>query len=389
MLATNMHDIIDLTEKRHRPFGVVSSPFTAPVPDVIRDTLIHLQVERMHGILPLLCLTIAACAVAMTIAVLGDLPWWQQLAPPTIIVGTCLAVLARSRLIGKPIETRAAVRQLHATMLLATGLGLVAGLWCVNAFTETEKYYCMVAPVFIGIAALVSATCLLSVPRAAIVGIVATILPIVIKMALYDNLGVRAMAAMLVIVGIMQSGVVLAKFRETITMLMMQHELNRLAESDSLTGLDNRVAFIRKLDEGLAQGKSLQVVLVDLDGFKLINDTHGHQAGDAVLAEVARRMRQLLVSAVSIARLGGDEFSLLFDVTGGGAHAANEIAAIATIVPLPLVYGNDLIGVGLSVGTATSPHDGTDSITLIGAADARLYADKALRKQDNRLRVVG
>jgi diguanylate cyclase (GGDEF)-like protein len=368
--------------------GAWDSPFTAPVPVSVQDRLIKLQSERLHGILPLLCLTIAACAVAMSLAVLGDLPWWQQLAPPAIIIGTCLAVLVYSRIQGQPKDTGAAHRTLRMTLILSTGLGLVAGLWCVNAFNETEQYYCMVAPVFIGIAALVSASCLLSVPRAAIAAIVATTTPIVIKMALYDNLGVRAMAAMLVIVGVMQSGVVLAKFRETIAMLTMQYDLNRLAESDSLTGLDNRLSFIRKLDDRLAKGATSLVALADLDGFKLINDTYGHQAGDALLSEVARRMKQLSVSAISVARLGGDEFALLFDTTAGGAQARDEITAVAAQIPLPLDLNGDVLSVGLSMGTATSPQDGYESAILLAAADRRLYLDKASRKQSHRLRAV-
>ncbi len=353
-----------------------NSPFTAPVPARIRARLITLQAERLDASLPLLCLTIAACAVAMTVAVLGDLPAWQQFTPPAIIVGICLILLAQSRAGRQPVTIEATNRKLQTAPLLASGLGLVAGLWCVNAFTETEKYYCMVAPVFIGIAALVTATCLLSVPRAAIAGIIATTSPIVIKMALYDNLGVRAMAAMLVVVGVMQGSVVLAKFRETIGILSLQDELNRLAESDSLTGLDNRLAFMRKLNDRLAGNLPVLVVLGDLDGFKAVNDTHGHQAGDAVLVEVARRMERLAISALSVARLGGDEFALLFD----DSTAAEEIAALVTAVALPIGFSDATLSIGLSVGTAARPADGDSAEPLLAAADRRLYDDKAARK---------
>jgi diguanylate cyclase len=354
------------------------SSFTAAVPAHIRPALIALQSERLHAVLPLLCSTIAACAVAMTTAVLGDLPAWQQFLPPAIITATCLIVLARSRARGRPLTTAAMSKELQTTFVLASGLGLVAGIWSVNAFTETEKYYCMVAPVFIGIAALVSATCLISVPRAAIAGIVATSMPIVIKMALYDNLGVRAMAAVLVIVGALQGGVVLAKFRETVSMLLLQDELNRQAQSDSLTGLDNRLSFMAKLEQRIAEGRPILVALADLDGFKAINDTYGHQAGDAVLIEVGRRMRQLAVSAVSVARLGGDEFALLFD--SPAKHAMDQINAIETAVPLPSDHGGTLLSVGMSIGTAVSPLDGTDGTALLAVADLRLYANKAARK---------
>jgi diguanylate cyclase (GGDEF)-like protein len=361
-------------------WGGWGAPFTAPVPDAVRGELLILQSDRLRATLPLICLTIAACAVAMTLAVQGDLPLWQQLAPPIIIIGACITVLIRSRIVPPPDSEDAILRELRTTLLLTTGLGFLAGLWCVNAFIETEKYYCMTAPVFIGLGALVNATCLLSVPRAAIGGIIATVTPIVIKMSLFDNLGIRAMAVIIVLVAVMQSGVVLAKFRETVAMLVLQHELNRLAESDPLTGLDNRLSFRRKLDARLATSAPVHIVLADLDGFKGVNDTHGHGAGDAVLVEVANRIRRVTISAMSVARLGGDEFALLYDGTTSQDQIAAEIEGVRATVPLPLSHGDALISVGISLGAARSPGDAIDSLLLLATADARLYEDKAGRK---------
>ncbi len=336
----------------------------------------------MHAILPFLCLSIAANALAMAIAVLGDLPWWQQLAPPVIIIGSCLALLVDSRRRGTPTEPKDAKRRLQGATLVTAALGLVAGFWSVNAFTETEQYYCMVAPVFIGIGSLVSSTCMLNVPRAAIVGIAATITPILMKMMLYDNLGVRAMAIMLGIVSIMQGGVVLAKFRETVAMLSLQHRLNLAAESDSLTGLDNRFAFMRKLESALTDRHPVLVALADLDGFKQVNDQYGHQAGDLVLAEVAQRMRQMAPRAISIARLGGDEFALLFDVSNGMNLAEDALRAIQATIPLPVVNNTNLLCVGVSIGQANSSQNGQESEALLAQADRSLYVDKAARRNE-------
>jgi diguanylate cyclase (GGDEF)-like protein len=356
------------------------SPFTAPVPRQVRSALLLLQAKRMHVILPFLCLSVAANALAMSIAVLGDLPWWQQFVPPAIIIIGCLGMMADRRIRGCPKTHKDAQRRLQLATLVAACLGLVAGFWCVNAFTETEKYYCMVAPVFIGIGALVCATCMLNAPRAAIVGIVTTLTPIIIKMMMYDNLGVRAMAAMLAIIGMMQSGVVLAKFRETVTMMIYQQQLNQVAETDSLTHLDNRLAFMRKLDAAMETRVPLMVALADLDGFKLVNDQYGHQVGDKVLAEVALRMRQLAPRAISIARLGGDEFALLFDVTNGTKHAQDVLNAIQATIPLPIVHHTSLLSVGVSVGHTTNKAAGQTSAAILALADQHLYTDKAARR---------
>ncbi len=358
-----------------------TAPFTAPVPRATARALLLQQHQRLIAGLPLLCLLIAANALAMAAAVLGDLPWWQQAAPPVLIVGTCLAVLARLRTrAARAPSPRLASRQLRHAAMLASALGLVAGLWCVNAFSETERYYCMVAPVFIGIAALVCATCLLSVPRAAIAAMVATVSPIVIKMMLYDNLGVRAMALMMVLVTVMQAGVLLAKFRDTVGVLALQHELSQVAGTDPLTGIANRRAFMRRFDAALAAGQPVVVALTDLDGFKAINDRHGHLAGDAVLSEMAARMRRLAPRALAVARLGGDEFALLFDARHGADGPRGVLDAIRAGAGLPLVWGGHVLTAGISIGTAHSPADGADAPDLLLAADTRLYADKARRR---------
>jgi len=262
--------------------------------------------------------------------------------------------------------------------MLAAILGLIAGIWSVNAFNETARNYCMVAPVFIGIAALVSATCLISAPRAALAAMITTITPIVLKMAAYDNLGVRAIAAMLVLVTAMQAGVVLAKFRETVAMLVLQHELNRLAATDPMTGLDNRLAFMRALEGAIAAQTPVALVLSDLDGFKAANDTHGHLAGDAILIEVARRLRQLVPHALSVARLGGDEFAVL---VAARTTSAAGVEALRAGIALPIVWGETVLTIGASFGLVLSPMEASSPNTLIQLADERLYIDKAARRR--------
>jgi diguanylate cyclase (GGDEF)-like protein len=350
------------------------SPFTAPVPDPVRAPLIRLQHERLTQSLPLLCLAVAASAVAMALAVKGDLPLWQQVAPPVIIVGTCLAILLRIRLRPAPPDIETAYRGLGGALVVAIGLGALAGAWCMNAFIETERYYCMTAPVFIGIAALVTSSSLLAVPRAAIAGMAAAVVPIVIKLSTFPYIGMRAMAAMMVLITLMQARMILGKFRETVDMMTAQQELDRLARFDALTGLAGRRAFMDALQARLDAQAPILVALADLDRFKQANDQHGHNAGDAVLVEVAERLRRAASGAAMIARLGGDEFALLFDT---GKDAGAEIEASRRAIARPFVLGGASLSIGVSIGTAASPQAGTDVPTLLHAADLAMYADKA------------
>ena len=357
-------------------FGRIGALVNPEVPQAIRDRLALQQSERLHAFLPILCLLVAANALAMAWAILGDLPWWQQAAPPAIITGSCLAVLAMSRIRGRPKTADAARRQHSRAAWLAGSLGVVAGLWCINAFTETEQYYCMTAPVFTGIAAIICASCLLSVPRAAIAAMAGALVPIVIKLSTYPYDSLRAMSVMLALVSIMQAGVVLAKHRETIATLSLEAKLAHMASVDALTGLDNRAAFEATLQAELDRGARVIVALADLDGFKPVNDMHGHRAGDAVLVEMASRMRMLSPSALSVARLGGDEFALLFPGTPEGV-AMGEIAALRRTLGLPIGFDGLTLSVGCSIGVAASgAADGMRMGPLLHTADMRLYAEK-------------
>ncbi|MCB2079228.1 MAG: diguanylate cyclase [Novosphingobium sp.] len=362
------------------------SPFTCAVPERLRDAVVELQHGRLHAVLPVLCLTLAANAIAMTLAVRGDLPFWQQYLPPAIIIASTLAILVMVGLRPRAEDTDHAYRQLRSATWISGALGLVAGIWCVNAFRETEQYLCVVAPVFIALSALVSANCLSVVPRASIAAMAMALGPIIVRMAFYDNIGIRAMAVILVMITLLQGNIALTRFRESVQTLDLQQKLDYLAQSDPLTQLDNRRAFMRKLEERLETGLPATVAIADLDGFKQANDTHGHHAGDAILIEVADRMKHIASTATSISRLGGDEFALLFEHGTESAIVQQELQAIRKAVSLPFVVGKAIIPISTSIGMAESPPDGVVVSDLMQAADKALYRDKAKSKTRRTLR---
>lgn len=361
------------------PLARLFAPFPDRIPPAVRTSLIQLQFQRLHALAPLLCLTIAANAVAMSLAVMGDLPWWQQLIPPAILVGACLWQLAIWKPLKGPPQPDKAWRVLRRAPFVAAGLGLVSGVWTVNAFSETEQYACVVAPVFLALSALVSANCLTSVPRAATLAMATALSPIVVRMLIFDNLGMRCMAVMLVLIAVLQGRLIAAKFRETIKMLMLQHEITQLAEADALTGLKNRRAFSACLDERIAAGKQVTLAMIDLDGFKAANDAHGHHAGDAVLIEVAARMRTIGKSAICIARLGGDEFALLYD-GGASERVQGEIAALRTVIDLPYQVEGERIAISASIGLGSTSADSDCPSALMQTADQALYREKGRRR---------
>ncbi|MFM2041432.1 MAG: hypothetical protein RLY86_8 [Pseudomonadota bacterium] len=155
--------------------------------------------------------------------------------------------------------------------------------------------------------------------------------------------------------------------------------LERIAFLDDLTGLPNRRLFNQEISLCFARarrsGDPFALVLVDLDGFKLINDSYGHMAGDIVLTHVADRLRHVLRETDRVARLGGDEFALLLDACdrdGVETICARIIAAMAD----PVVIAGTGLRVGLSLGGAVGPADGDTAEQLYRAADLALYQSK-------------
>ncbi|MFH6784530.1 MULTISPECIES: sensor domain-containing phosphodiesterase [Methylobacterium] len=156
---------------------------------------------------------------------------------------------------------------------------------------------------------------------------------------------------------------------------------SHVARHDPLTGLPNRALFRDSLDRRLASlgrhGGTCGLLCLDLDAFKAVNDTHGHLAGDALLREVAGRIRAVLRREDLPARLGGDEFAILLggetDPAGGAATAERLVAALRE----PVDLGGQEAMIGVSIGIAFAPGHGLDSDTLLKRADLALYRAKS------------
>ncbi len=154
---------------------------------------------------------------------------------------------------------------------------------------------------------------------------------------------------------------------------------HHLATHDELTGLANRRSFGELLGQAIARaqraGETVAVMLVDLDGFKAINDTYGHHRGDAVLVEVARRLQSALRATDAIARLGGDEFAavLAVDDLFSAELAAKRVAAE---LDFTLSFEGVAVAIKASVGTACFPNHSQDIEVLLQHADEAMYLAK-------------
>lgn len=157
---------------------------------------------------------------------------------------------------------------------------------------------------------------------------------------------------------------------------------------DSVTGLPNRTAFMRQLSAAAARaerdGRAFALAFLDLDGFKTVNDTYGHAAGDEVLVAVATRCRACARANDYPGRMGGDEFVVLLDGILDLDQAISAAERYISAIEAPIVLHtvpNACVRVGASIGLALWSVDGTNVAELLAAADARMYANKADRKR--------
>jgi diguanylate cyclase (GGDEF)-like protein len=149
---------------------------------------------------------------------------------------------------------------------------------------------------------------------------------------------------------------------------------------DELTGLPNRRLLLDRYRQASAltqrQPRLLALLFIDLDGFKAINDTRGHAAGDAVLQQVAERLRACIRTSDTACRLGGDEFVVLLPGLAEPASAVAVAAKIRARLAEPFVVGEATVDVAASIGMAIHGVDGRDYAELLRAADAAMYREK-------------
>ena len=164
-------------------------------------------------------------------------------------------------------------------------------------------------------------------------------------------------------------------FRSTRQALERAHE----AHHDALTGLANRRAFMDQLNDALVElrpGAEPRVLLMDLNGFKEINDRLGHEIGDALLVAFAERLERSLLAETAAARLGGDEFAVLVQAGDDPVRASGEIAALHNALSAPLDIDGFPLTIVVSIGVATAPDDGRTGSDLLRAADVAMYKAK-------------
>jgi diguanylate cyclase (GGDEF)-like protein/PAS domain S-box-containing protein len=161
---------------------------------------------------------------------------------------------------------------------------------------------------------------------------------------------------------------------------LAESRIQHLAHYDSLTGLANRTLFSSEIENALARVQrhehQIALLCLDLDRFKVVNDSYGHLIGDQLLTEVAERMRACVRKGDTIARMGGDEFAIIQQI--GAPDDARQLASrIVAALREPVQVGSMALEVGVSIGIVIAPEDGMDAKNLLSRADMAMYSVKS------------
>jgi diguanylate cyclase (GGDEF)-like protein len=183
-------------------------------------------------------------------------------------------------------------------------------------------------------------------------------------------------ARSIVFLGVLALAVVERRFAD-----QKSAQLEFLARHDELTGLYNRRAFEERAREAIARakryGRLVALLVLDLDGFKAVNDSYGHAVGDEVLRDIGRRIASRTRSTDSACRMGGDEFLVLLEDVADTKSAETFAERLVATIREPVWLRGEALHVGASAGVAVCPEAGDDSTQMTRAADFAMYAAKA------------
>ena len=166
----------------------------------------------------------------------------------------------------------------------------------------------------------------------------------------------------------------------------LEREIQHLAQHDGLTGLPNRGLFLDRMQQAIAQsqraGTQFVLLFLDMDGFKEVNDMHGHSAGDRLLCMVAERLKSCVRGGDTVSRLGGDEFTILLLNVGSIADVETVVNKALLSLAAPYDLGGYSVTVTASIGICLYPEHATEMEKLLGCADKAMYRAKQSGKNN-------
>jgi diguanylate cyclase (GGDEF)-like protein len=364
-----------------------------PVPEEIRDDVAILRANRIETLTPMLFLMLAATTPTAIYAGVSTVhPVIRIGFPVTLAIVGVLGFLFLMHNRGRRMSPRRARRMIVEAGWLSGITGLMCSTWTVTnwlaAPAATHSYYAMI----MAMGSLATAYCLSSIRFATFVNLGVGLGPVALLMLTSGNPPETAAGTSLVIATLFLLRMVLQQHGQVIDLLELQRQMRQLAHTDPLTGLANRREFDLRIEEEIGKADETSpfaIALLDLNGFKPVNDQHGHAIGDMLLCEIAERLRRTCGQHGVVARQGGDEFAIL--APAGSPLLETSLADhILAALAAPYRIDGRPIRVGASIGTANFPEHGMTARKLFEIADTALYAAKATdRSQTSSVESIG
>ena len=350
--------------------------------------LMRAQMSALKRQLPLCYLLLGSNVLALAFTHYHVAPNLLIFCAPGVLLPICIhRTFVWSRLDVNALDDEALRRRLKSAVATTGLLGSCFTTWSLLLAPYGDAFMQAHVAFFMSVTVIGCIACLMQLQPAALLLTVTVTVPFLVTFLLSGNVVLMAIALNFGLVAIVMN-VLLAnyfkEFRDLISsrahLAALSDENFRMANLDSLTGLANRRSFFRDLQEMIESAKEqdrcFTLGLVDLDGFKPINDVYGHTAGDLVLREVAHRLVTVLGPTTKLARLGGDEYAFVLPgrVDEGGLRANGQ--AISAVLQKPIHLPTGRAQIAASIGFAAFPDMGDTLEQLIERADYALYFAK-------------
>jgi diguanylate cyclase len=386
MIAFLSHDLPSLAKpiSMKKIVADIWQKLFPPIPNGISDDFALLRADRIRNQTPILLITLFITTPSTAFVSVEEAPALIRFGYPIIMGLMCImGFWAQFRTRHMPIKPRRA-RYMIRRSDWGMGIGaILCSIWCISnwlyAAPETRIHY----PMIMAMSSLATAYSLSTMRSAAVFNLCIGPFPVSLLMIFAGSaLDIAAGISMLV-ASIFLLRMIFQQHDGLVKLLTLQRQMSQLATTDPLTGLLNRRALAEELNIQMADAnRPFAIALLDLDGFKPVNDRYGHATGDILLCEVANRLRMACDGSAVIARMGGDEFAIL--VSHGSSLLSSDIPShlLAALSP-PYLINDHIIRVGASIGVAHWPQDGANTDALFEIADCALYAVKATVKSNS------
>jgi diguanylate cyclase (GGDEF)-like protein len=349
--------------------------------------LLQAQIKALSKQIPLLFFITVVNTLAVAYAHYSAAPGYLTIGFSSVITigyawrGWHWAKVGRHRL-----SDREAADLLKLTTVLGPGCSLILVVWALSLYPYGDAYAQSQLIFYFGVTLVSCAFCMMHLRAAALLMTGVTVIPFAIFfLSTGRPVFIAAVISMLLVCAAMIY-ILLVFSRDFAKKIEFQRGLvesqlenSRLANTDSLTGLPNRRQFVTALETALEGAKRddrrFVIGLVDLDGFKMINDLYGHAAGDKVLVEAAKRLQRVSDETTLLARLGGDEFGIIVDRDMSDADLQAVGARLCKALQAPFA-SPAVVEISASVGFAAFPNAGSTADLLFERADYALYHAK-------------